>query len=65
MNIVRDALEAQGRTVLISVHDAIITKEKLGVELMSAIAQLMRDESNNHYCRMGVTQLKRYAAPSP
>ena len=32
MNILRGALEAQGRTVLTSVYDAIITIEKLGVE---------------------------------
>jgi hypothetical protein len=65
MNIVCDALEAQGRAVLTSIHDAIITKEKLGVELMSEIEQLMRDETGNRYWRLGATQLKRYATPNP
>jgi len=65
MGVVRDALAAHGKTVLASIHDAIITKEKLGVELMSEIEQLMRDQTNNDYWRLGSKQLKRYATPSP
>lgn len=47
MNIVRDALAANGKAVLASIHDAIITKEKLGVELTSEIEQLTRDATAN------------------
>lgn len=63
MNIVRDALAANGKTVLASIHDAIITKEKLGVELISAIEQLMRDATDNDYWQLCAKQLKRYAKP--
>lgn len=63
MNIVRDALAANGQTVLASIHDAIITKEKLGVELTSEIEQLMRDATDNDYWQLGTKQLKRYAKP--
>ena len=37
MEVVRAAVVARGKTVLANIHDAIITKEKLGVELMSEI----------------------------
>jgi hypothetical protein len=63
MEVVRAAVVAHGKTVMASIHDAIITKEKLGVELMSEIEQLMRDQTNNDYWRMGAKQLKRYATP--
>ena len=65
MNIVRDAVAAQGKTVLANIHDAIITKERLGVEFTSEIEQLMRDETDNEYWRLGTKQLKRYATSDP
>jgi len=65
MEVVRAAVVAHGKTVMASIHDAIITKEKLGVELLSEIEQLMRDETNNDYWRLGAKQLKRYATPRP
>jgi hypothetical protein len=64
MNIVRDAVVAHGKTVLARIHDAIITKERLGPELQNAIEQLMRDETDNYYWRLGATKLKRYAMPN-
>lgn len=65
MEVVRDAVFAHGKTVLAKIHDAIITKEKLGVELMSEIEQLMRDQTGNRYWRLGAKQLKRYASAKP
>lgn len=65
MNIVRDAVVARGKTVLASAHDAIITNEKLRVEPTSEIEQLMRDETDNCYWRLGGTKLKRYATRNP
>ena len=65
MEVVRDTVTAHGKTVLASIHDAIITKEKLGVELTSEIEQLMRDQTNNDYWRLGAKQLERYATPNP
>ena len=65
MNIVRDAIAAHGKTVLASIHDAIITKEKLSVHLKSEIEQLMRDETGNCYWSLGSKELKRYATPNP
>jgi len=64
MNIVRGAVVARGKTVLARIHDAIITKEKLGVAITSEIEQLMQDETNNCYWRLGGTKLKRYALPN-
>jgi hypothetical protein len=64
MNIVRDAVVARGKTVLASIHYAIITKERLGTELQNAIEQLMQDETGNCYWRLGGTKLKRYAMPN-
>jgi len=64
MNLVREALAAKGKTVLASIHDAIITKEKLGMELTSEIELLMQDKTGNPYWRLGTNQLKRYATPS-
>ena len=64
-NIVRDAVVARGKTVLASIHDAIITKERLGVELTSEIEQLMQYETDNCYWRLGGTKLKRYATRNP
>jgi len=65
MNIVRDAVSAKGKTVLANIHDAIMTKERLGPELQNAIEQLMQDETDNCYWRLGATKLKRYAKPRP
>jgi len=65
MEVVRAALAAHGKTVLASIHDAIITKEKLGVELLSEIEQLMRAQTGNRYWRLGAKQLKRYASAKP
>ena len=63
MSIVRDALAANGKAVLASIHDAIITKENLGRELTSEIEQRMRDATDNDYWRLGAKKLKRYAKP--
>ena len=65
MNIVRDAIAANGKTVLASIHDAIITKQKLSVHLKSEIEQLMREQTDNKYWCLGEKQLKRYATPNP
>lgn len=65
MNIVREALAAHGKTVLASIHDAIITKQKCGVELASEIEQLMREQTDNDYWRLGSKELKRYATLKP
>ena len=65
MEVVRAAVVAHGKTVLANIHDAIITKEKLGVELMSEIEQLMRAQTGNRYWRLGAKQLKRYASAKP
>ena len=65
MEVVRAAVVAHGKTLLASIHDTIITKEKLGVELTSEIEQLMQDETNNGYWRLSAKQLKRYATPNP
>ena len=65
MEVVRAAVVAHGKTVLANIHDAIITKEKLGVEFMSEIEQLMRAQTGNRYWRLGAKQLKRYASAKP
>jgi hypothetical protein len=37
----------------------------LGPELQNAIEQLMQDETDNCYWRLGAKQLKRYASAMP
>lgn len=63
MNIVRDALAAHGKTVLASIHDAIITKQKLSLHLKSELEHLMREHTENKYWHLGFKELKRYATP--
>lgn len=65
MNIVREALATHGKTVLASIHDAIITKEKLSKDLKSELEQLMREKTDNNYWRLGSKELKRYGTPKP
>lgn len=65
MNIVRAAVAARGKTVLANIHDAIITKEKLGKELIGEIVCLMREKTANEYWQLGSKELKRYATPNP
>ena len=65
MEVVRAAVVDCGKTVVANIHDAIITKQKLGVELVSEIELLMRERTSNEYWRLGAKELKRYGTPNP
>ncbi len=60
MDIVRAAVVARGKTVLANIHDAIITKERLGADLKQEIELLMQEQTANPYWRLGSKELKRY-----
>lgn len=64
MDIVRAAVVAHGKTVLASIHDAIIVKQRLGDELKQEIEFCMQEQTANPYWHLGAKELKRYASVS-
>jgi hypothetical protein len=54
MDIMRAAVVDYGKTVLANIHEAFITEQKLGVELM------MREKTHNEYSR----EQKSYDTPN-
>ncbi len=61
MDMVRDALHKHGQTVLANIHDAIIVRKKLRVDLRHEIEMRMQDLTDNPYWRLCATKIKRYA----
>ena len=60
MDIVRTTAAAHGRTPIANVHDAIFFKQRLGVELKTAIEWEMRAQTGNPYWHLTPKQLRRY-----
>lgn len=61
MDIVRKTLFEHGQTVLANIHDAIIVRKKLKVDLRHEIEMRMQELTDNKYWRLGATELKRYS----
>ena len=61
MDIVRETLAEHGQTVLANIHDAIIVRKKLRVDLRHEIEMRMQDRTQNPYWRLGAAEIKRYA----
>jgi hypothetical protein len=61
MAIVRETLVEHGQTVLANIHDAIIVRKKLKVDLRHEIEMRMQDLTDNKYWRLGSTEIKRYS----
>jgi hypothetical protein len=61
MAIVRATLVEHGQTVLANIHDAIIVRKKLRVDLRHEIEMRMQDLTDNPYWRLCATEIKRYS----
>ncbi|MGV0962081.1 MAG: hypothetical protein ACOYB1_19830, partial [Limnohabitans sp.] len=64
MDVVRAAVEASGRKIIASIHDAVVINYRLGEETHSEIEFLMQEKTGNPYWRLGETQYKRYNSRS-
>jgi len=60
MNLVREVAAIHGHDPLASIHDAIVFRKKLGVDLKSEIELRMREHSGNPYWHLTAKQLERY-----
>jgi len=60
MDIVRSAVFEKGKTILANIHDALIVRQPLGVNLKHEIELRMQERTANHYWRLGVSELYRY-----
>ena len=61
MDIVRATLVEHGQTVLANIHDAIIVRRKLRLDLRHEIEMRMQDATDNNYWRLSATEIKRYS----
>jgi hypothetical protein len=60
MDIVREMASRYGRTPLASIHDAVIFRQCLGVDLKSEIEAEIREKTANTYWRLDAKQLQGY-----
>jgi hypothetical protein len=60
MDIVRATLAERGRAVLGNIHDAIVVKHRLTADLKTEIEMRMREQTNNDYWSLGVTEVGRW-----
>jgi hypothetical protein len=61
MDIVRKTLVEHGHAVLANIHDAIIVRKRLKVDVRHEIELRMQELTDNKYWRLGVTELVRYS----
>ena len=61
MDIVRATLAEHGQTVLANIHDAIIVRRKLRLDLRHEIEMRMQDATDNNYWHLSATEIKRYS----
>ena len=61
MDIVRKTLVEHGHAVLANIHDAIVVRKRLKVDLRHEIELRMQELTDNKYWRLGVTELVRYS----
>ncbi len=61
MDIVRATLVEHGQTVLANIHDAIIVRRKLRLDLRHEIEMRMQDATDNNYWHLSATEIKRYS----
>ncbi len=47
--------------VLANIHDAIIVRRKLRLDLRHEIEMRMQDATDNNYWRLSATEIKRYS----
>jgi hypothetical protein len=61
MDIVRKTLAEHGHAVLANIHDAIVVRKRLKVDLRHEIELRMQELTDNKYWRLGATELVRYS----
>ena len=61
MDIVRKTLVEHGQTVLANIHDAIIVRKRLKVDVRHEIELRMQELTDNKYWLLGATELVRYS----
>ena len=61
MNVVRAVAQKYGREPLASIHDAIVFRKKLGVDIKHEMELTMREYSGNPYWHLTAKELQRYA----
>jgi hypothetical protein len=61
MDIVRKTLVEHGHAVLANIHDAIIVRKRLKVDVRHEIELRMQELTDNKYWRLGATELVRYS----
>jgi hypothetical protein len=61
MDIVRATLVEHGQTVLANIHDSIIVRRKLRLDLRHEIEMRMQDATDNNYWHLSATEIKRYS----
>ena len=60
MNVVRAVAQKYGREPLASIHDAIVFRKKLGVDIKHEMELTMREYSGNPYWHLTAKELHRY-----
>lgn len=60
MNCVRAAAKREGYEPLACIHDAVIFRKRLGVDLKNEIEFQMREHTGNPYWRLGALELQGY-----
>ena len=60
MDIVREALQEFGKTVLANIHDAIVVRQKLNAGDKYEIEERMRARTENPYWSLGAKEIKRW-----
>ena len=60
MNVVRAVAQKYGREPLASIHDAIVFRKKLGVDIKHEMELSMREYSGNPYWHLTAKELHRY-----
>jgi hypothetical protein len=60
MNVVRALAKKYGREPLANIHDAIVFRKRLGVDIKTEMEFAMQDHSGNPYWHLTAKELKRY-----
>ncbi len=63
MDIVEAEMKRLGRTVMARIHDAIIVKQRLGVDNKSEIEFKMREMTDNQYWKLTAKMIEAYNRP--
>jgi len=60
MDVARSALKKEGRAVIANIHDAIIIRKKLSVDMKHEVELQMQEQTGNKYWRIAASHLEPY-----